>query len=134
MSSQIVNISYPIETLLKLLFIPMAVVNATGTVVLAVIVTVMALLRVTKKPSFSKEYAQKVLLNNHGQNLMYLGAGAMGEVNFLYYAPLILFFAFGVAEFINLKYPNAKYSEKYMRYITMMRNQKFYVMEGKAKL
>lgn len=51
-----------------------------------------------------------MLLNNHGQNLMYIGIGAMGYVNFLYYAPLILFFAFGVAEYVNQKYPVTKYS------------------------
>lgn len=65
---------------------------------------------------------------------MYIGIGAMGFTNFLYYSPLMLFFAFGVAEFVNQKYPNGKFSEKYMPYVTLMRNQKFYIMEGKAKL
>ncbi len=112
----------------------MAIFNMTGTLAIATIVTVMALLRVVKRPSLSKEYAQKVLLNNHGQNLMYLGAGVMGEVNLLYYSPLILFFVFGFAEYLNQKYPNTKYSAKYMPYVNILRNQKFYVMEGKAKL
>jgi hypothetical protein len=74
----------------------MAVINATGTVLIAFIVTIMALLRVLKTPQFNRDYAQKVLLNNHGQNIFYIGIGAMGQVNFLYYAPLVVFFAFGV--------------------------------------
>lgn len=110
MSSPLINICYPIENGLKLLFIPMAIINAPGTLLVALIVTVMALLRVVKRPSFTKEYAQKVLLNNHGQNIMYLGVGAVGTVNLLYYAPIILFFAFGLAEYVNQKYPNTKYS------------------------
>lgn len=110
MSSNLINIGYQIENTLKLIFIPMAIINAPGTLVVAVIVTILALLRVLKKPSFSKEYAQRVLLNNHGQNIMYLGVGVVGQVNLLYYAPIILFFAFGLAEYINQKYPNTKYS------------------------
>lgn len=54
MSSSLINICYPIENGLKLLFIPMAVINAQGTLLVAFIVTVMALLRVVKKPSFTK--------------------------------------------------------------------------------
>jgi len=49
-------------------------------------------------------------MNNHGQNIMYLGVGAVGSVNLLYYAPIMLFFAFGLTEYINQKYPNTKYS------------------------
>jgi hypothetical protein len=65
---------------------------------------------------------------------MYIGVGAMGFTNFLYYAPLMLFFVFGIAEFLNQKYPNTAFSQKYMPYVNMIRNQKFYIMEGKAKL
>lgn len=65
---------------------------------------------------------------------MYIGLGAMGTVNLLYYAPLILFFVYGFSEFLNQKYPTGRFSEKYMPYVNLMRNQKFYVMEGKAKL
>jgi hypothetical protein len=88
----------------------MALLNTTGTVLVALIVTLIAILRVCKRPQFNRDYAQKVLLNNHGQNLMYIGVGAMGYTNFLYYAPLILFFLFGIAEFLNQKYPNARFS------------------------
>ena len=41
---------------------------------------------------------------------MYIGLGAMGYVNFLYYAPLIIFFFFGIVEYVNQKYPVTKYS------------------------
>ena len=53
-SSSLVNIFYPIENVLKLLFIPMAVFNVTGTVLVAFIVTVIAILRVCKRPQFNK--------------------------------------------------------------------------------
>jgi hypothetical protein len=110
MSSSLVNTFYPIENYLKIIFIPMAIFNMTGTMIVAFIVTLMAILRVCKKPQFNKDYAQKVILNNHGQNLFYLGLGAMGNNNLLYHAPLIIFFFFGFAEYINQKYPNTKYS------------------------
>jgi hypothetical protein len=54
MSSQLVNICYPIENYLKLLFIPMAIVNANSTVLVAFIVTVMAVLRTCKRPTLTK--------------------------------------------------------------------------------
>ena len=36
-------------------------------------------------------------MNNHGQNLLYISFGMSGPVNYLYYAPIALFFLFGVA-------------------------------------
>jgi hypothetical protein len=70
------------------------------------------------------------VLNNHGQNIFYIIFGAMGFTNYLYYAPIALFFAYGIVEFIKLKYPNNAYHST----IDLIRNNKFYVMEGKAKL
>ena len=54
MSSQLVNIFYPIENALKLIFIPMAVLNANGTVLVAFLVTLIAILRICKRPQFNK--------------------------------------------------------------------------------
>ena len=54
MSSSLVNTFYPIENILKFVFIPMAIFNMTGTVLVAFIVTIMAILRVLKKPQFNK--------------------------------------------------------------------------------
>lgn len=65
---------------------------------------------------------------------MYIGMGAMGEVNFLFYSPLIVFFGFGIVEFINQKYANTSLSQKYMPLVNMIRNNKYYVMEGRGKL
>jgi hypothetical protein len=134
MSTQLLNIGYTIETVLKLVFIPMAILNLRYTLLVAFAVSVLAVLRVLKKPQFNKEYAQKILLNNHGQNLMYIGLGAMGTVNFLFYAPLVLFFAFTLVEYVNQKFKVTKFSDKYMPYVDIIRNQKYYVMEGKCKI
>ena len=65
---------------------------------------------------------------------MYIGMGSMGHVNFLFYAPLILFFAFGIIEFINQKYSNTTLAPKYMPFVNMIRHNKYYVMEGRGKL
>ena len=46
-----------------------------------------------------------MLTNNHGQNVLYIGMGAMGYSNFLFLSPLILYFAYGLLEFYNQKFP-----------------------------
>ena len=60
--------------------------------------------------------------------------GYTGGVNFLYYSPLVLYFAYGIVEYVNQKYNNTSLAPKYMPYVTAIRNQKFYIMEGKGKL
>lgn len=94
--SQKVPPLYKVESLLKVVFIVMSTINAQYTIVLGLVASILAILRVCKRPQFNKDYLAKVLLNNHGQNVLYLLIGSLGFVNYLYYAPVILFFAFNL--------------------------------------
>ena len=50
----LLNIFYPIETVLKLAFIVMAPFNLPYTLLLAFVASVIGLIRVIKRPQFSK--------------------------------------------------------------------------------
>lgn len=100
------------------------------TLLTAFLASLIGILRVLKTPQFSKEYLSRVFMNNHGQNLMYITFGSMGYVNYLYYAPVALFFAYGIAEYVNLKMPQSSLA----RYANLARNNRAVIMEGKAKL
>jgi len=63
-------------------------------------------------------------MNNHGQNILYISVGSMGFVNYLYYAPIVLFFAFNIVEFVKIKFPTSNFNALYG---DMIRNYKFYV-------
>jgi hypothetical protein len=67
--------------------------------------SIAGVLRVCKTPRFNKEYLAQVLLNNHGQNVLYIAIGSLGFTNYLYYAPIALFFAYGLVEFIKIALP-----------------------------
>ena len=56
MSSELFVKLYPIENILKLAFIPMSLFNLNHTVTIAIVVSVLALLRMLKMPQFNKEY------------------------------------------------------------------------------
>lgn len=75
----------------------MGVINLPYTVLVGVVTSVCGVVRILKTPQFNKEYLQKVLLNAHGQNLIYLGMGFIGFTNFLYFAPIMLYFLYGLA-------------------------------------
>ena len=94
--SSLITIAYPIETILKLVFITLSPFNVRFTLIAAFLASLVGLLRVLKTPQFNKEYLGKVFQNNHGQNLLYISFGSMGFVNYLYYAPIVLFFAYGI--------------------------------------
>jgi hypothetical protein len=94
--SSLVSIAYPVETFLKLVFITLCPFNVRFTLLAAFLASLIGLLRVLKTPQFNKEYLGKVFLNNHGQNLLYISFGSMGFVNYLYYFPIVLFFAYGI--------------------------------------
>jgi preprotein translocase subunit Sss1 len=94
--SQKVPPLYMVESLLKVVFIVMSTINAQYTIIVGLVASILAILRVCKRPQFNKDYLAKVLLNNHGQNVLYLLIGSLGFVNYLYYAPVILFFAFNL--------------------------------------
>ena len=92
----LVSIAYPIETALKLIFITLSPFNVRFTLLAAFLASAIGLLRVLKTPQFNKEYLGKVFMSNHGQNLLYISFGSIGFVNYLYYAPIVLFFAYGI--------------------------------------
>lgn len=96
---------YPYETLLKGLFIFMSLFNLNYTLIVAFIASFFGVLRVCKTPQFSLAYLTRVLSNNHGQNIFYITVGGMGSVNYLFYAPIVLFFGYGIVEYVNIKYP-----------------------------
>ena len=92
-----INKLYTAETALKTAFIAMSLFNLNFTVLVAFLSSTIGILRVFKTIEFTKEFLQKVLMNNHGQNLMYLTFGFAGHVNYLFYAPITLFFGYGIA-------------------------------------
>jgi hypothetical protein len=96
---------YPYETLLKGLFIFMSLLNVDYTLLVAFLASLIGVLRVCKTPQFDLAYLTRVLSNNHGQNIFYITVGSIGFVNYLFYAPIVLFFAYGIVEFIKIKYP-----------------------------
>jgi isoprenylcysteine carboxyl methyltransferase (ICMT) family protein YpbQ len=53
-----------------------------------------------------------VLTNSHGQNILYLGMGSLGVVNFLFYSPVILYFVYALVEFYNMKVMSVGSSER----------------------
>lgn len=53
------------------------------------------------------QYLQRVLANNHGQNLLWITLGGLGFINYLFYSPIVLFFAFGIVEFMRIKFPQS---------------------------
>ena len=126
----LVSIFYPIETILKIVFIVICPFNVPNTLLLAFVISVIGLLRVAKMPQFNKEYLARVLMNNHGQNILYVSFGAIGFVNYLYYAPMVLFFLFGVVEFIRLYFPTWRINGM----LEVLRVNKWWIYEGKCRL
>jgi hypothetical protein len=116
--------------LLKVCFILMSPFNMQYTLLVAFASSFIGVLRVFKAPQMSKEYLQRVLMNNHGQNLMYITFGMAGRVNYLYYAPIALFFTYGVAEYVKIKYPQIQY----INYVELVRNNKAKIFETKGIL
>lgn len=121
---------YPLETLLKALFIFMSLFNMSFTLTVAFFASLIGVLRVCKTPQFNAEYLTRVLSNNHGQNIMYITLGGIGYVNYLYYAPIVLFFAYGIVEFVKIKFPQNGLNV----YGEVIRNNRHAVFEAKAKL
>lgn len=121
---------YLVETLLKVVFLVMSLFNLKYTLVVAFSASIFGLLRVLKRPQFNKEYLARVLTNNHGQNLLYISIGSLGFINYLYYAPIVLFFAYNIIEFVKIKFPASSFNA----YGDVIRYNKFYVYEGKCKI
>ena len=126
--------TYLVESALKLVFIVMAIFNMNFTMTVGFIASFLGMIRMWKAVEFNKMYLQKILMNPHGQNILYIGMGAIGYSNFLFYAPLVLYFGYGLIELYNMKFPNEKANPKLKPYIDSIRNNKFYIMEGKSRL
>lgn len=126
-----VPLPYLVETLLKVAFLVMSLFNLKYTLVVAFAASLIGLLRVLKRPQFNKEYLARVLMNNHGQNLLYISIGSLGFINYLYYAPIALFFAYNIVEFVKIKFPSHSFNASYG---DIIRYNKFYVYEGKCKI
>ena len=125
---------YMAETALKAAFIVVSIFNLSYTIVVGLLASACGLLRMLKTPQFNKQYLEKVLRNTHGQNILYLGMGCVGSTNFLFYAPLILYFSYGLCEFYNqITQPGAN-SSKIREYVDQIRNNRFYFMETKSRL
>ena len=108
----------------------MSLLNLPLTLMVALAASVLAVLRVCKNPSASQLYIQRVLATNHGQNLLYIATGMIGFTNYLFYAPIVIFFAYAVVEFVKIKYPLSGMSA----YADIIRNNKNAVLECKAYL
>jgi hypothetical protein len=129
-SRRLINTFYLLETILKGLFLVMSPFNIRWTLATAFLASLIGVIRVLKRPQFNKEYLAKFFMNNHGQNLLYIAFGALGFVNYLYYAPIALFFFYGISEYINIKHPNANISQ----YIAIIRHHRFYILEGRCRI
>lgn len=114
---------YPMETLLKALFLFMSLFDFKFTLVVALLASLMAVLRVCKSPQFSQEYLNRVINNNHGQNIFYIIVGGMGFTNYLFYSPIVLFFAFNIIEYLKIKHPNNGLNA----YVEIVRNNRYWV-------
>lgn len=113
-----------------------AIARTPYVLLIGFLASLLGLLRMLKMPQFNKEYLEKVLKNNHGQNILYIGMGAMGYSNFLFLSPLMLYFAYGLMEFYNQKFPKkeGEADSKLRQLYEICRNNKFYIMEGKSRL
>ena len=109
----------------------MSLFNLNYTLFVALAASVMALFRVVGKPQFNQEYLAKVLMNNHGQNILYIALGSLGFVNYLFYSPIVLFFCFNLMEFVRIRFPTIVFNQEYGAWIS---HNKFYVYEGRCRL
>ena len=109
----------------------MSLFNLNYTLFVAIAASAMALFRVAGRPKFNQEYLAKVLMNNHGQNILYIALGSLGFVNYLFYSPIVLFFCFNLMEFGMIRFPNIAFNQAYACWI---RHNKFYVYEGRCRL
>jgi hypothetical protein len=119
---------YYVETAFKGLFLFMAPFNMQYTIIVGVVASVCGVIRMLKTPQLSKVYFQKVLMNNHGQNVLYLGMGSFGVCNFLFYSPILLYFFYGLAEFYNLKFPAGSGNAAIRRYVEQIRYHRWFFL------
>ena len=122
-----INSIYLAETVLKALFVFMSLFDMQYTIMVGCLASVLGVVRVCKIPEMNKAYMSKVIGNNHGQNILYMAFGSMGHINYLYYSPVVLFFGYGIVEFIKLRYPQNSMN----LYCDLIRTQKHHIMHSK---
>lgn len=127
---------YQLQTLLKAVFIVMAIFNLQYTLLIGFLVSACGIYRLLKTPQFNKQYLQSVLLRPHGQNILYIGMGLAGNANFLYYSPLILYFFYGLAEYFKMQYNKSENPQikNLLPYVQKIRSQRDLFMKTKSKL
>jgi hypothetical protein len=54
----------------------------------------------------------------------------LGFINYLYYAPIALFFAYNIFDYIKFKFPDSTLN----KYGVIIRYNRFYIYEGKCKI
>jgi hypothetical protein len=121
---------YPLETLLKGLFIFMSLFDMNYTLIVALAASLIGVFRVCKTPEFNQQYLSRVLSNNHGQNILYLMFGGVGYTNYLFFSPIALFFAYGIFEFVKIKFP----ANSLNVYGDKVRNSKAAIFQAKSIL
>jgi hypothetical protein len=121
---------YPLETILKGLFIFMSLFNMNYTLIVAFAASLIGVFRVCKTPEFNHQYLSKILSNNHGQNILYILFVGVGFTNYLYYSPIVLFFAYGIIEFLKIKFP----ANSLNVYGDQIRNNKAAIFQTKSIL
>jgi hypothetical protein len=60
--------------------------------------------------------------------------GFLGRTNFLFVAPLILYFFYSLVEFYHQMFPSEGPIPRVKPFIDMIRNHKFFILEGKSRL
>lgn len=97
---------YNLEGCLKTLYFPMALIFQHNLcIMIAMCICLLAILRICKVPTITKEYAQKVLFNEFFMNLLYCICIYMGGMhsNIVFQCPLAIHFWIGLAEYIRYR-------------------------------
>jgi hypothetical protein len=69
-------------------------------------------------------------MNNHGQNILYIILGLNSSPNYLFYSPMVLFFGYGITDYLKITYPQ----NKYITQIDMIRSNRGAIFQTKGIL
>ncbi|KAM3126807.1 hypothetical protein pb186bvf_021081 [Paramecium bursaria] len=124
---------YDSENILKLAFIISALLHTQFTTVIALSVCLLAIYRQLQRPKWDKQYAQKLILNEFAQNLVYLGVFLfLNSYRILINIPLIVHFWIGIAEYLNQR--QGFIYTTFKKYVDATREKKDYLMNIKYLL
>ncbi len=93
---------YLVETLVKVLFIGSYWLAPGYCTILAVAACFMAVYRRLKTIEFSRAYLERFLQNEYGTNILFIFSFSSTGYSLFFYAPLVLHFLTGIAEYIIL--------------------------------